>query len=69
MILDGRVEIRCIARFAQSAHPPKECGCAFGQMAVGIISERVLDDGVDRPTLLAGQFSREVAGSGAANRE
>ena len=69
MILDGRVEIRSIARFAESAHPLKECGRAFGRMAVGTNGERVLDDSVDRPTLLAGQFMREVAGFGAANRE
>jgi hypothetical protein len=69
MLIEGRVEIRTLARFAKGAHPLKEGGCTFERTTTGIIDERILDDCLDRPSLLAGQLIGEVAGFGASDGE
>ena len=69
MLLKSRFDIRPIPGLAEGAHPPDERGGAVERMATGIIDQGVLDDRVDRSTLLASQFMREVAGLGASNGE
>ena len=69
IFLNCGVEIRSVAGRGEGAHASNECGCAIDGMATGIIDQRVLDDCVDRPTFLAGQFMGKVPGLGASNGE